>query len=169
MHQHFENWLHVQQYGKRMKDYANIPQFLRCVLQNFSLFQLDPVNNFRKWYRLSAHSQVSLFNGSVDCILRTSTEHEREILPTTLPADTGSKSSNTSKPESESCNKIEFMSREKKDWKYIRIKKDINIMQTATHKLTLTRFAKMKWASPDTMIWMMSTRKETIRKIKRIC
>jgi hypothetical protein len=45
----------------------------------------------------------------------TSTEHDREILPTTLPVAAGSKSSNTSKSESESCHKIEFMSREKKD------------------------------------------------------
>lgn len=39
-------------------------------------------------------------------IILTSTKHDREILPTILLDEDGSKRSNTSKSESESCNTI---------------------------------------------------------------
>ena len=56
--------------------------------------------------------------GSV--VVQTSTEHETEILPTTMSREDGSNKSNTSTSESESCKILSFKSKKNKSKQQIR-------------------------------------------------
>lgn len=120
-----------------------------CVLQNFSLFQLDPTNDFKRMLRFINPAGLNQLNNNI----LTSTEHDREILPTILLDDDGSKRSNTSKSVSESCNTILYKHeinlkkkrKERKKYKYFnwqisypKSHKSSNLNQTLIKELRST-------------------------------